>query len=127
LDNDAEAWAFSSSQHVQAAVKNVETYLATQERWKMPSKAEMPLQTSYRPKLDFTPELQPIEAAYYMSLIGILRRIVELGQVDILLEVSMMPSHLALPQEGLLQSVFHIFTYLKKYHNTELIFDPSYQ
>ena len=27
LDNDVEAWAFSSSQYVQAAVKNVETCL----------------------------------------------------------------------------------------------------
>jgi hypothetical protein len=126
LDNDAEAWAVSSSQYVQATVKNVETFLATQERWRTPSKAETPLQTSYRPELDVTPELQPIEAAYYMSLIGILRWIVELGRVDICLEVSMMSSHLALPREGHLQSVLHIFTYLKKYHNTELIFDPSY-
>jgi hypothetical protein len=92
----------------------------------MPSKAETPLQTSYRPELDVTPELQPIKAAYYMSLIGILRWIVQLGQVDICLEVSMMSSHLALPREGHLQLVLHIFTHLKKYHNTELIFDPSY-
>jgi hypothetical protein len=37
----------------------------------------------------------------------------------------MMSSHLALPREGHLEQVFHIFAYLKKYHNTELVYDPS--
>ena len=50
---------------------------------------------------------------------------VELGRVDVCLEVSMMSSHLALPREGHLEQVLHIFAYLKKYHNTELVYDPS--
>ena len=50
---------------------------------------------------------------------------VELGRIDICLEVSMMSSHLALPREGHLEQVLHIFGYLKKYHNTEMVFDPS--
>ena len=37
----------------------------------------------------------------------------------------MMSSHLALPREGHLEQVLHIFAYLKKYHNTELVYDPS--
>ena len=70
-------------------------------------------------------ELGSTDAAYYMSLIGVLRWIVELGRIDVCLEVSMMSSHLALPREGHLEQVLHIFAYLKKYHNTELVFDPS--
>ena len=50
---------------------------------------------------------------------------VELGCVDIFLEVSMMSSHLALPREGHLSELFHLFAYLKKYHNSEMVFDPS--
>ena len=50
---------------------------------------------------------------------------VELGRVDICLEVSMMSSHLALPREGHLDELFHIFAYFKKYHCTEMVFDPS--
>jgi hypothetical protein len=69
--------------------------------------------------------LSPQEAAYYQSLIGILRWIVELDRVDICLEVSMMSSHVALPREGHLEQVFHIFAHLKKYHNTEVVYDPS--
>ena len=37
----------------------------------------------------------------------------------------MMSSHLALPRVGHLNQVYHIFGYLRKYHNTELVFDPS--
>ena len=37
----------------------------------------------------------------------------------------MMPSHLALPRVGRLQELYHIFAYLRKYHNSEMVFDPS--
>ena len=37
----------------------------------------------------------------------------------------MMSSHLALLREGHLEQVLHIFAYLKKYHNTELVYGPS--
>ena len=50
---------------------------------------------------------------------------VELGRVDVCLEVSMMSSNLVLPRVGHLQQIYHIFVYIKKYHNTELVFDPS--
>ena len=72
-----------------------------------------------------SPELGPMEAAYYMSLIGVLRWIVELGRVDICLEVSMMSSYMAMPRWGHLQQVIHIFAHLKKFHNAELVYDPS--
>jgi hypothetical protein len=127
LENGVECWAFSSSQYVQAAVKNVEEYLSKRDNvnWKLPAKAETPMQTSYRPELDVSPELQPTDAAYYMSLIGMLRWIVELGRVDVCLECSMLSSHLALPREGHLYQLFQVFAYLKKYHNTEMVYDPS--
>lgn len=127
LENGVKAWAFSSSQYVRAAVKNVEDFCAKEEnkRWKLPKKADTPMTTSYKPELDVSPELGPAEAAYFQSLIGVLRWIVELGRVDICLEVSMLSSHLALPREGHLDQVLHIFAHLKKYHNTELVFDPS--
>ena len=42
LENGVYAWAFSSSQYAQTAVKNGEAYLDSQEnkRWKIPSKAD---------------------------------------------------------------------------------------
>ena len=63
----------------------MEEYLSNRDdlNWKLPTKAETPLQTSYRPELDVSPELQPTDAAYYMFLIGMLRCIAELGRVDV--------------------------------------------
>ena len=127
LDNGQDAWAASSSQYVQAAVRNVEEYIETShdKQWKIPNKVETPMWSTYRPELDVSEELSPSDASYYQSLIGILQWIVELGCVDICLEVSMMSSHLALPRKGDMEQVMQIFGYLKKYHNAELVFDPS--
>ena len=50
---------------------------------------------------------------------------VELDRVYICLEVSILSSHLALPREGHLQQLFHMFVYIKQNHNSETIFDPS--
>ena len=124
LPNGVHAWAYGSSQYVHAAVKNVEDYLAKSGQ-KLPNRADTPCQTSYRPELDVTPELSTTDAAYYQSLIGIARWIVELGRVDICLEVSQLSSHLALPRHGHLQQMYHMFAYLKKHHNAEMMFDPS--
>jgi hypothetical protein len=66
-----------------------------------------------------------MDSSYYQSLVGVLRWIVELGRVDLCLECSKMSSHLALPREGHMLQVLHIFAYLEKYHNAELVFDPS--
>ena len=49
----------------------------------------------------------------------------ELGRVDIYTETSMMSSHLALTQSGHLESLFNMFSYLKKHQNSEIIFDPN--
>ena len=125
LANGVEAWSFSSSQYVQAAVKNVEAYLEEKGR-KLPKKGTNATFTSnYRPEVDITEELGPAEASYYMSLIGVLRWMVELGRVDICVEVSLMSSQMALPRRGHLEQLFHMFGYLKVHHNSEMVFDPS--
>ena len=50
---------------------------------------------------------------------------VKLGRVDICVEVLMISSCLNIPREVHIQQLFHIFDYLKKHHNTEMVFDPS--
>lgn len=125
LSNGVNAWAFSSSQYVKNAVKNVEAYLSKKGS-KLPARAKTPISPSYRPETDVSPELNDAEASYFMSLIGILRWAVELGRVDISVEVSLLSSHMALPREGHLNELFHIFGYLKTHHNSEMVFDPSY-
>ena len=124
LANGTKCWAFGAAQYVRSAVENVEKWLKQSDR-KLPKRADAPFKTGYRPEIDVSRELAGEEASYYQSLIGILRWIVELGRIDICLEVSMMSSHLALPREGHLEALFHIFAYLKKYFNAELVYDPT--
>ena len=57
---------------------------------------------------------------------GFLHWIVELGRIDIATEVSLLASYVALPRKQHLQTVFHIYAFLKKRHNSRLTLDPSY-
>ena len=101
LENDVSAWSFSSSQYVQAAVENVEKYLKGKGLC-LPVKAPTPFNSGYRPEVDVSPELNATDAAYFQSLIGVLRWIVELGRVDVNTEASMLASCMALPRKGAL-------------------------
>ena len=108
-------------------MSNVENWLSkdANKRWILPAKAKTPLKSGYRPELDVSPVLNATEASYYQSLIGVLRWIVELGRVDICLEVSMMSSQLAMPREGHLEQLLNIFAHLRSHHNAEQVYDPS--
>ena len=44
---------------------------------------------------------------------------------DICVEVQMLSSHMKLSRKGHLDQVLHIFVYLKKHHNAEMVFDSS--
>jgi len=124
LTSGVKCWAFGSCQYVHSAVNNVVDHLK-KKGLKLPHKAPNPLSTEYRPETDVTPELGEADASYYHTLIGVLRWIVELGRIDIDVEVSMMSSHLALPREGHLKELYHIFAYLKARSNAEMVFDPT--
>ena len=51
---------------------------------------------------------------------------VELGRIDIITEVYMLASQLALTQEGHIETIFHIFGYLKGHHNAWMVFNQTY-
>ena len=108
IDDGTMAWAFSSTQYVQAVVKNVENHLAKSGQ-RLKPKATGSLPRDYRPEVDISDELGAEDASHYQSLIGILQWMVELGRVDICTEVSMVSSHLALPRKGHLEALMHLF------------------
>ena len=119
-DNGVSAWASSPAKYVWASVENVEKYLKDlgDKRWKkLPSKCSNPFQQDYEPELDGRKELHAELSSGYMSLIGMLQWMVEIGRVDILTVVLMMSSHMAMPCEGHLDAVLHIFGYLKIKYN----------
>ena len=125
LPNGAIAWSMSSSKYIQDSISNLQKQME-KKGLKLRPNTRAPISSKYRPELDISPELKADEASLYMSLIGTLRWIVEMGRVDIMVEVSMLSSHVAMPREGHLQQVYHIFSYLKSHHNARIILDPSY-
>ena len=76
--------------------------------------------------MDVTGELKEYGVQWYQELIGNLIWEVEIGRIDILLEVSLLSNDLALPQEGHIKQVLHIFGYLKIHKKMSLLFDCSY-
>ena len=120
-----ECWTMSSEQYVKAAIANVEATL-NETGQRLPSRCSTVLQANYRPELDTTPELNANGVRYYQELVGVLRWAIELGRVDLAMEVSMMSSHLALPREGHLQQLYHVFGYLKAKPKRTLAFDPQH-
>ena len=71
-----------------------------------------PYPANYRPEIDVTPTLDEEGTTKFQQLIGILRWAIELGRVDILIEVSCLSQHLAEPRDGHLIAVYKIFKYL---------------
>ena len=81
--------------------------------------------TDYTPELDVTPEVDAEETQYFQELIGMLRWGAEIGRVDVLHEVSILSQYQALPREGHLEKLLHIWAFLKKNPKLTLYFDPA--
>ena len=76
--------------------------------------------------MDTSPECDPNTALYYLTIIGILRWIIELGRIDTITELSLLSSHVALSREGHLEVAVHIMANIGQRYNSRLVYDPSY-
>ena len=120
-----KCWTMSPEKYVDASVKNVEEKLA-KDGLRLPNKCPTPMTGDYHPSDDVSAELTAVGLHYYQELIGVLRWAVEIGRLDILLEVALLSTHLALPRQGHLEQVYHIFGYLKQSPRRRLYLDPDY-
>jgi hypothetical protein len=122
LADGKTAWAISSDTYVKRAVTEVERELSYVGK-QLKKKVVSPLASGYRPELDSTPELDERRASYYASLMGVLRWCIELGRIDIIVEVGLLARFQANPRQGHLEQMFHVFAYLKRYNRSALVFD----
>ncbi len=100
LPNGVTAWALSPSKYVNQAVRNCEKHLKTHfdGRFSLPKRADNPFSMTYEPELDDSTPLDPDAASYFQTTIGVMRWMVEIGRIDIAMEVSLLSSHLAYPR-----------------------------
>jgi hypothetical protein len=118
--NGKSCWSMSPEQHVKAAVANVEEELARHGE-RLPPKCVTPFSSGHAPWLKETPELKADGVQRFQELIGQLRWAVEIGRVGIVLEMSLLSSHLAMPRAGHLEQAFHVFGCLKRTQRKRLV------
>lgn len=116
-------WVISSEKYIKASLANVEQKLQESGQ-RLPSRCYTPFSHGYRAETDESGELKADGVQYYQELVGILRWAIELGRIDILTEVSMLSTYLAMPREGHLQQALHVFGYLKNNQKRSLAMDP---
>ena len=73
-----------------------------------------------------SPELDPDAVSYYLTVISILRMMIELGRINIITKVSLLSSHVALPREGHLDAVVHVMAHVGQRYYSRLVCDPLY-
>lgn len=94
LPSGKTEWAMGSKTYVKNAVKVVESLIAEDDpEAKLKTTAKNPFPSGYKPELDVTTELNDELGSRFLQLIGILRWAIELGRLDIFVEVSQLSQH----------------------------------
>ena len=128
LPNGSFAWSLHSASYVKSAVETVKVLLAEDGRELKSGKRSHkgPLPHGYKPELDVTDKCNAEHVSRYMQLIGILRWAVELGRIDIQIEVALLSQYQVSPREGHLEALYLIFHYISKNVKKRLVMDPHY-
>jgi hypothetical protein len=113
----------SSEEYEKGAIRNIERHL--QSHNKTLRKSNQPMPTSYLLKLDITPFLQDDEIQFYQSQVSVLHWMVELGGLDIFLNVALLSSYLTAPRQGHMEAIYCIYGYLKSHTRSTMVFDDS--
>ena len=96
-------------------------------RWKLLKKnSNNPFIGEYALAMDENLALEHDLASWYQSLIRIIRWVVKIGIVDIITEVLMMASQMAMPKEVHLEAILHMFAFLRQNYNLSMAFDQTY-
>lgn len=114
LPNGRMVWTTSPRSYVKNVVQVIKCLLSEDgEGYSLKSKVKNPFPTDYKPELDVTNKLSPELTSWFMQLIGILWWAIELGRINIFLEVSMLSQYQVNPRLGHLEAAYYIFSYLK--------------
>ena len=123
--DDVVKWTMSAEDYVKNQIKELEKWLHD-NNMKLKTRAPSVLPTNYRPELDNSDLCDNELLHIYQQKIGVLRWAVELGQINITAEVSMLAAFSAAPRIGHFNAMLHIFAFLKLHPRSRLVFDESY-
>jgi hypothetical protein len=104
-----------SSKYIQAAVTNIKNYYRLHfPNYQWSKRTSGPFPTNYVQELKTAPELIPGHMTFYQSQVWLLHWSVEFGCIDTMTAVYELASYLAMPGEGYVEAIFHLFNYLEK-------------
>ena len=120
MHNGVWAWYLILANYVHNEVNNVKDYETNNMdgKNKMTIREEKTFCISLNTRVVCNPMLEPLFAPYHMSLANILRWVVELGQFDIAIKISLLVCHIALPMEGHIEAALNLFAYLGLHYNS---------
>ena len=78
------------------------------------------------PELDTSPELDPDAVSSYLTIINVLRWMIELGKINIINVVSSLLYHVTLHREGHLEAAIHVMAHVGYRYNIILVYDRVY-
>eukprot|EP00978_Attheya_sp_CCMP212_P006884 scaffold16068_cov26-Attheya_sp.AAC.2 len=112
LPDGRKVWSANGKEYIKNALPFVKKMVEAHGS-KLPGgkRTERPLPKSYKAELETTTLLNDDKASEYQQCIGILRWVVELGRIDIALEVSLLSSYLCALRKGHMEAVYNIFAY----------------
>ena len=94
MPDSRKVCVFSSRDYVKNAIITVELLFEEHgEGFTFRNSVKNPFPMGYKPELDITEELGPEMISRYLELIGICRWAVELGRIDIFLELSLLSQY----------------------------------
>ena len=126
LPDQTYAWSLTCNTYVTNAIETVQQLLREDGRQlKTGKRNHGPLPYGYKPELDTTDKCDKEHISRYQQLIGILRWAVELGRIDIQIEVALLSQYQMSPREGHLEGLYLIFHYLWKNPKRRLVMDPK--
>jgi hypothetical protein len=118
-------WSLSSKKYAKEAIRNLQQWLVEHNLPHLKSTSSV-LPSGYRPELDATEYCNEELHHFYQQQIGVLCWLVELGQINICAEVSMLAAFAAAPRVGHFKAMLHIFSFLSHHPRCRLVFDDSY-
>ena len=124
-ESGSKCWTMFLEDYVKMTVQNVEDHLKGINQ-SLPTKCKVPVSPGYSPAVYEIPDLDEDGIKTYQELIGVLRWEIEIGRVDIILEVALISTHLEIQRKGHLEKVYPIFRYLKQRSRRRLFFDTEH-
>ena len=102
LLNDHMCWTMSSHSYVKVVIETISNQLE-KKSMKFNNRCNSPILQGYRTELYITQEIEADDITFYQEMMGMLKWAIELEQVDIYHEVSILSSYQVVPRRGHLE------------------------